>query len=204
VVRKTKEDALVTREKILDAAEDVFYDKGFSASTLQDIANVADVTRGAIYWHFNDKNDLFNAICERVLTPFERALSNPIDNGTSMVSSLKDICLSNFNEVAMSERKQKVLSIMLFKYEYISDGESICKRERDGKAKFVVYIASILKKAQNAGEIDKDYDCDMLAHCLHVFIMGLYKDFLVNINGATSKEHWVGLIKLFFSKMFGI
>ena len=54
----TKEEAEKTRQAILDAALDVFYAKGYSAATLNDVAKKAGVTRGAVYWHFKDKADL--------------------------------------------------------------------------------------------------------------------------------------------------
>ena len=57
MVRRTKEDAVATRNSLLDAAERVFYDKGVSRASLGDIAQAAGATRGAIYWHFKDNAD---------------------------------------------------------------------------------------------------------------------------------------------------
>ena len=48
-----------TRSLLLDAAEDVFAEKGFTAATLDDIAHAAGYTKGAIYKHFATKEDLF-------------------------------------------------------------------------------------------------------------------------------------------------
>ena len=74
MVRKTKEDALATRDSILDAAEQLFVTQGVSGTTLQHIATAAGVTRGAIYWHFEDKAALFNAMMERAKMPLESAM----------------------------------------------------------------------------------------------------------------------------------
>src|SRR6188768_802897 len=73
MVRRTKEEAQATRKLILDTAEVVFHERGVSRSTLNDIAVAAGVTRGAIYWHFQDKADLFNAMIERVCLPMEES-----------------------------------------------------------------------------------------------------------------------------------
>ena len=62
MVRKTKEDTEQTYTALLDAAERVFKDKGVAAATLNDIAGAAGMTRGAIYWHFKDKEELFDAL----------------------------------------------------------------------------------------------------------------------------------------------
>ena len=65
MVRRTKADALATRNSLLDAAEHLFQARGVSRTSLNDIATAAGTTRGAIYWHFKDKADLFNAMMER-------------------------------------------------------------------------------------------------------------------------------------------
>ncbi|MDV7394715.1 TetR family transcriptional regulator, partial [Arthrospira platensis SPKY1] len=62
MVRKTKEEAWETRQRILDAAEQVFQRQGVSRTSLSHIAAEAGVTRGAIYWHFKNKVDLYDAM----------------------------------------------------------------------------------------------------------------------------------------------
>ena len=69
MARRTKAEALETREQIIDAAERVFHKKGVSRSSLSDIAEEAGVTRGAIYWHFKNKHDIFVAMTERHRLP---------------------------------------------------------------------------------------------------------------------------------------
>lgn len=71
MARRTKEEALATRDRILDAAEHVFFEKGVSHTSLADIAQHAGVTRGAIYWHFASKSELFDAMFDRVLLPID-------------------------------------------------------------------------------------------------------------------------------------
>jgi TetR/AcrR family acrAB operon transcriptional repressor len=74
MVRRTKEEAQETRARILDAAEQVFYDKGVANASLEEIAAAAQLTRGAIYWHFKDKAELFDAMMCRVVMPAEEML----------------------------------------------------------------------------------------------------------------------------------
>src|SRR6476659_11387172 len=71
MARRTKEEAQETRARLLDAAEQVFHDKGVAHASLEDIAAAAKVTRGAIYWHFKDKAELFDAMMQRVRLPVE-------------------------------------------------------------------------------------------------------------------------------------
>src|SRR5947208_16766460 len=84
MARRTKEDAAATRELLLDAAEREFCERGASRTSLAEVASAAGVTRGAVYWHFRDKSDLFSAMCARAKLPLqtmlERAGNTPQDD----------------------------------------------------------------------------------------------------------------------------
>ena len=87
MARRTKEDSLNTRNNLLDAAEYLFLSQGVSRTSLQDIARRAGATRGAVYWHFTDKADLFNAMIERMTLPLEAAfltIADPLPNLSSI------------------------------------------------------------------------------------------------------------------------
>ena len=62
--KSTHAEALQTKRSILDAAAKVFSANGFAKTSLSDIARDADVTRGAIYWHFENKTELLSALLE--------------------------------------------------------------------------------------------------------------------------------------------
>jgi Transcriptional regulator len=66
-MRRKKEDMLITKEQILNAAFECFYENGFERTSLEEIANRINVTRGAIYWHFTDKKTLYRAVVDFVL-----------------------------------------------------------------------------------------------------------------------------------------
>jgi AcrR family transcriptional regulator len=61
-----------TRSLLVNAAEEVFAEKGFTAATLDDIAHTAGYTKGAIYKHFSTKEDLFLAVSDRILASLLR------------------------------------------------------------------------------------------------------------------------------------
>jgi len=69
MARKTKKDAELTRQRIIHAAREVFLVRGVSRTTMEHIAAQAGVTRGAVYWHFDNKIDLFHAMREQVFLP---------------------------------------------------------------------------------------------------------------------------------------
>src|SRR3546814_20820891 len=74
-MKRTKADAARTRELLLDAAEELFLRKGVSRTSLEEIARAAGMTRGAVYWHFRNKGDLFQAMHQRVELPLDEILA---------------------------------------------------------------------------------------------------------------------------------
>ena len=83
-----------TRSLLLDAAEEVFVKQGFGGAALEDIAEVAGYTRGAIYSHFGTKEELFLAVIERHL---QRVLDG-FEDVIGAFESLDDLDLGKFAE----------------------------------------------------------------------------------------------------------
>jgi AcrR family transcriptional regulator len=80
-----------TRDALLDAAVEVFVKRGFAAASLDEIAETAGYTRGAIYKHFDGKQDLFFGVVDRVN---ERALAEfaaRLEGDTNVVHDLDEI-----------------------------------------------------------------------------------------------------------------
>ena len=82
-----------TRALLLDAAEEVFAEKGFTPASLDDIARAAGYTKGAIYKHFATKEDLFLAVSDRYWRRY-------FDNFAEVMASAKQIGAREFEEIA--------------------------------------------------------------------------------------------------------
>jgi TetR/AcrR family acrAB operon transcriptional repressor len=119
MARRTKEEALRTREHILDMAEREFQRRGVSRTSLEQVASAAGVTRGAIYWHFRNKADLFNAMMNRVTLPLEaqilrsreRALEDP-------VAQIRNSYLAALRATVADPQARRVFEIALFRVEH--------------------------------------------------------------------------------------
>lgn len=85
MARKTKEAAAATRLQLLDAAERLFSEQGVSHTSLHDIALAAGLTRGAIYWHFENKGELLKAMWERVVLPIRETLCTPAPTNPALL-----------------------------------------------------------------------------------------------------------------------
>jgi AcrR family transcriptional regulator len=94
VERWTRERRLEhTRSLLLDAAEDVFAEKGFTSATLDDIAYAAGYTKGAIYKHFATKEELFLAVSDRYWRRY-------FDNFAEVMSTANQIGAHELDEIA--------------------------------------------------------------------------------------------------------
>ena len=86
--RKTKEDALKTRKRILASALSLFVRKGYEHTTFTDIAARLGMTKGAVYWHFDTKERLLVTLIDEMLIKFRRQLSNFLPGGEDGFGSL--------------------------------------------------------------------------------------------------------------------
>ena len=82
-----------TRSLLLDAAEEVFAEKGFMAASLDDIAHAAGYTKGAIYKHFTTKEDLFLAVSDRYWRRY-------FDNFAEVMSTATQLGARELDEIA--------------------------------------------------------------------------------------------------------
>ena len=68
-MRKTKEDAELTKQNLLEAAFQLFLENGYDRTSLEQICQLAQVTRGAAYWHFKNKYEIFeNTVIETIMS----------------------------------------------------------------------------------------------------------------------------------------
>ena len=126
MVRRTKEEAQATRSHILDTAELVFEQRGVSGTSLAEIAKAAGLTRGAIYWHFQDKADLFNAMMERATLPLEEA--EGFCGAETTLAQVRDGFVETLRKVVRDPQLRRVFDIATHKVEYV--GEMNAVRER--------------------------------------------------------------------------
>jgi TetR/AcrR family acrAB operon transcriptional repressor len=179
MARRTKEEAAATRDSILDAAEKLFVEQGVSRTTLQHIATAAGVTRGAIYWHFDDKGALFNAMMERVTLPFECALSGlGKSDAATVLSDVRQFFVEIFRVTETNPQARRVLEIASLKVEFVSEMEAVRVRRRQSKCELTEQVVERLKLAQAAGLIRADVEPQLLATGLWALMDGLIRNWM--------------------------
>lgn len=185
-VRKTRQEALATRERILDAAAAVFFDKGVTQTSLADIAAHAGVTRGAIYGHFKNKVDVFDAMVSRVQLPMEvliEATSAPSSPGP--LEQMRSVLAACLRQVAGNHHTYQVFNVIYTQCEYSAHMCSLLERTnraaREGRAR----LARGLRNAVEHGQLPADLDVERAAAMLHATIGGVLRDWLLDTSAMT-------------------
>lgn len=199
-MRRTKDDALATRERVLDAAEQVFFERGVANTTLEQIARRAHVTRGAIYWHFDNKIDLLNEVVERIRMPLENKLFE-IVNSDQGLSELEALCVDTF--IALSEREQlkRVYTILLLKCEFSEEMAALAEREDLVRSEITNALMRFFDRLQRTGEIPPAESPRRLAFALHGYLIGLFTDYLSASQRYEMPEDAERLVGHFFAAL---
>ena len=179
MARKTKEEALETRNPLLDAAEKVFYEKGFAASSLMDVATAANLSRGAVYWHFKNKSELLDAIADRIRLPFE-TLSDVFSDQEepNPLGKLRDFSIHIIKESVRNPRRRRVLSILIHRCELSEETRHQESRRQTACLEYVTHFDDCLQRAVKCGQFPADLDTRQAAIAKWALITGLLSNWL--------------------------
>ena len=180
MARRTKADALATRHQLLDAAECLFAEKGVSRTSLNDIALAAGASRGAIYWHFKNKADLFNAMMERTTLPMEQALQQVgHEPGQDPLAELRRSIADAMQRIAKDERTRRVFEVATLKVEYVDELMAVRARHRRVQADNVGQMERSLQAALAQRALSLPLPVALLAQGLYALLVGLIHTWLL-------------------------
>lgn len=174
MARKTKEDAQATRQQLLRAAVRVFAEKGVSRSSLQDIAAAAGTTRGAIYWHFKNKADLFDAMMGDAILPLEQAMQRMgHDANLDPLVELEQALMLTIRDIASNDETRAVFEVAILKVEYVDELLGIKARHMQACVNGTREIArSLQEAAARRGQV-LPVRAEVAAHGLNALLAGL-------------------------------
>lgn len=155
--RKTKDEAEQTRLSIMQAAVEVFNDKGVSRSTLADIASEAGVTRGAIYWHFDNKSDLMHQMMVHFFDGIDTKVreENKDLHGVELLQKNGESWISI---IESDETIQKMMEISFFKMEHTGDMSALHEIESNILQSDISQVCKDLQYNVDNGEFRADAD----------------------------------------------
>ncbi|MNF30419.1 HTH-type transcriptional regulator TtgR [compost metagenome] len=195
MARRTKEEAEETRVQILDATERVFHEKGVSRASLAEIAAAAGVSRGAIYWHFENKTDLFQAMLERIRMPIEElARASESEDEPDPLGRMHQLLVGLLKRVELDPQSRRIHEILRHKVEYTEELGDLRQKMQDLSADCDLRIAKALRNAVNRGQLPADLDCRRAAISLHAYMEGLQTNWLLVPAGFSLAEEAENLV----------
>ena len=181
MVRKTKEEAQETRNAILDAAELVFQEHGVSRTSLEQIATAAGLTRGAVYWHFKNKVDLFLALRNDVMMPMIATIEGILneDSSEDPLLTIERCLLTNIDLLESDPIFRETFEVMISKCEYVGEFGDVlrCAIDRSLEAARGSLVAAY-QRAHDCGAMRPSLDPQAMANDTYAFRLGLIKQWI--------------------------
>ena len=181
MVRRTKEAALATREALIDAAEQVFRREGVTRTSLAEIAAEAGVTRGAIYWHFRDKAELLDAMCERTVLPLDAAFAQAGDAArVDPLGTLRNLAVDALAQLARDPRTQAVFEILFHKCELVGELAQRSAAQQTDRRQCMSSVEQLFDLAIANRQLPADTDTRLATNMMHAYVIGLMHEWVLD------------------------
>lgn len=201
-MRRTKEDAEKTKLAILEAAEQLFLKKGVSKTSLEEIARTAGMTRGAVYWHFKNKDHLINELMSQIFKPVEDVFDEFLTMDGSVILKLFGLFKNIFDQLSSDERVRNIFTILLRRCEYteeLSESEARCNNMISG---FINHCAGLISQPETAKKLRPDITPELAAHMLHIMTSGVLNDWARDPQQFADGYNPEIIIRTFFRSIF--
>lgn len=174
-MRRTKEEAEKTRIALLAAAEQLFLDKGVAHTSLDQIARAAGVTRGAVYWHFENKAHLFHEMLNQVrLPPEQMAERLSVCNREDPLRDLYVLCVQVLQALGQDEQRRRIFTILLHRCEFTDELREAEERHYAFVDLFIALSEKLFASASD--RLRPGVTPRLAARALHGLLIGLFTD----------------------------
>ena len=172
-MRRTKEEAEIPRQHLLKKALAVFSKKGYTATTLEDIASEADVTRGAIYWHFGSKAELYNTLIREFSDRGNAIVQQAASEGGTLLEILRRVFIRQLEAIEDDRDLRALMELYLFKTGLVPELEEGRQQQIESGVGLIEMIAGIMRQGVQSGLLRSDVDPKEIARAYLAFQNGL-------------------------------
>ncbi len=148
-----------TRLRILDAAAKTFRETGYSATRLADIAAAADTQAGSLYYHFDSKEQLLDAVLERGHGRVFQTVRKRIETLGDEANYRDRLRVGILTHLELNLRHDDYAAANIHLHSRIP--KSIRQRHIRKHRRYAAYWQALLEEAQASGEIRNDVDISM-------------------------------------------
>ncbi len=187
-MRRTKEEAAVTRTTVLKAALSVFSAKGYAAATLDDVASAAKVTRGAIYWHFKGKADLYNTLTGELSARGANLVQQAVAEGGTFLDILRRVFVSQCALIEDDKEARAVMELALFKTGLDPELQAGRKKQLEAGNALLEGITQTMRQGIALGVLRNDIDPADMARAFIAFENGAIQLWLASPKSFSLKN----------------
>jgi TetR/AcrR family acrAB operon transcriptional repressor len=172
-MRRTKEEAAVTREQLLKKALAVFSKKGYASTTLEDIAREAGVTRGAIYHHFGGKAELYNTLIREYADRGNQIMGQAVSEGGTLQNIRRRVFVRQLETIEDDREMRALMELYLFKTGSIPELEEGRQQQIESGVELIEMLAGIMSQGIEQSLLRSDVDPKEMARAYLAFQNGL-------------------------------
>jgi len=185
-MRRTKEEAALTRAAIVEAGLACFDRHGIAGTTLYDIAAEAGVTKGAVYHHFRGKAAILHELRDQFSLPLLDAADTELLHGGDIpaLARIEHFLVRVIEDLERDERKCRVLGVMLFKCEYVDELAVDLAGIVRNSTRLIKAFEAAYRTARAEGQLARDLDPATAGLETMLFFSGLLRLWL--LHGARS------------------
>jgi TetR/AcrR family acrAB operon transcriptional repressor len=183
-MRRTKEDAEQTRKRIIAAARTIFARRGVTRTSLEQIARAARVTRGAVYWHFSNKTELFYAMRREVSLPIVDSMGPTLARrDADPLAQIERFLAGVLETIENDACTRRTFEIIAFKCEYVGGLERELEQQVKGYRELYQGLARAYRRARRAGMLRAGLQPEAAALETCAFLGGLVRLWLMDEQG---------------------
>jgi TetR/AcrR family acrAB operon transcriptional repressor len=196
-MRRAKEDTEKTRQELLRVAVKVFNDNGYARTRLEDVAAAAGVSRGAIYYHFGSKAEIFKTVVmenkDQMFTIINEIIN---DQSISKIQAIRSTFTEYLHRIEDDEYFRDV-ETLLYKTELAGDLKDVTATFSTIMRDIFTLIKRVVSGAVKEGSLKKDLDLDSFTFAIMSYHYGLMSLWITNRDLFSIKEKSQEFINIF-------
>jgi AcrR family transcriptional regulator len=153
----------------MSVAIDCFARLGYQGTSIERIARDAGVTKGALYYHFRDKEDLLFAAVKDRIAGFNRSVAQSVAPADDALGALRRVVDACFFHATVSNHRRFIITLMV---EALDVNPRLSEEFRSVVRTTRAFVAAIVRRGQEAGTFRADVDANAAAAAIAAGIMG--------------------------------
>ena len=138
-----------TKRKIFNVAMKLFSEKGYDATSVEEITAITGIAKGTLYYHFTSKEEIFNFLVEEGMKLLKNSIEIKISKCDNVKDKIKAVMLIQVKAIVKYESVLSMIFSQMYGTEYRN---KVC---RDKVAEYVDVVQAIIDEGVESGEIKK-------------------------------------------------